>query len=200
MLLLVPYMTTHFSLGDRNKKTSSASFPSFTTTPPTPTNDNGLSIASKSSSEKSNHLANSTTKANVALPWIPVIGLVCPEQSVLFKKLLNTNVCSNNDTAQPKKHNGTIMFVGDADHKRNITNGVKDIDGNHETVTVRDNAEVEIKDKRKNQRDENDTKVFAEILNNPVVLETILEKWKDALNNSAQILSKSAMVSQLNTF
>ena len=200
MLLLIQNITTHFTLGDRNQKTASASFPSFTTTPPTPTNDNGLSIASKSSSEKSNHLANSTTKANVALPWIPVIGLVCPEQSVLFKKLLNTNVCSNNDTAQPKKHNGTKMFVGDADHKRNITNGVKDIDGNHETVTVRDNAEVEIKDKRKNQRDEKDTKLYDEILNNPVVLETILEKWKDALNNSAQILSKSAMVSQLCIF
>ena len=193
-------MTTFFSLGDRNKKTSSANFPSFTTTPPTPTNDNGLSIDSKSSSEKSNHLANSTTKANVALPWIPVIGLICPEQSVLFKKLLNTHVCSNNDTAQPKKHNGTKMFVGDTDHEQNITNGVKDIDGNHETVTVRDNAEVEIKNKRKNQGDENDTKIFDEILNSPVVLETILEKWKDALNNSAQILSKSAMVSQLTIF
>ena len=192
-------MTTHFSLGDGNKKSSSASFPSFTTTPPTPTNDNGLSIASKSPSAKSNHLANSTPNANVALPWIPVIGLDWPEQSVLFKKLLNKNVCSNNDTAQPKKHNGTKMFVGDTDHKQNITNGVKDIDGNHETVTVRDNAEVEIK-KRTNQRDENDTKIFDDILNNPVVLETILEKWKDALNNSAQILSKSALVSQLTIF
>ena len=129
-----------------------------------------------------------------------MIGLVCPEQSVLFKKLLNTNVCSNHDTAQPKKHNGTKMFVGDTDHKQNIANGIKDIDGNYATVTVRDNAEVEIKDKRKNQRDENDTKIFDEILNNPAVIETILEKWKDALNNSAQILSKSAMVSHLNIF
>ena len=134
------------------------------------------------------------------MSWIPLIGLVCPDESILFKKLLDTYYCSSNEEAQ---------FIEDNDHV-NYSHSVQEIqpveigEGDHANIQEAQRIDpIDNTIKRLSSEGEHVSHIsknedtLKEIFNNSLVLEKVLEQWKNALNKRAEIIAKRAEVKKL---
>ena len=163
----------------------------------TPTEEEGLSTATVLQNESSKCQPNKNINPDIKTPWIPVIGMVCPDESVLYKKLVNTFSCSNHEEAQlstdgkdadcnsglteKEKLESSQVNPKDTPHDLNLDQ----VDGK-----VLSGVDVDEETSDVNKKED----MFIEILNNSAVLEKIMQQLKDALNNNAEILSKDAQV------
>ena len=142
--------------------------------------------------------------AERSLPWIPVIGLVSPEESILFKKLVDTSNCSNNEnstTYRNKIRNGVAQQEDEKDSEE-----VELIDGrsknrDNEMNDDSDKMEIAESDIKENSIEGNELdKEYEEIFNNSILLEKVMQQWREALNQRAEIIAQRSAVSTLNVF
>ena len=169
---------------------------------------------STSSPRKTNELIISPTRKNrskilkysprihsaVSLRWIPVIGLVCPEESVLYKKLIHRFNCSNDEEAQLTKDNRNTDFIPSVEHKPPSETTTGNHKNHEESKNVGlDSVEHDITCKDKTQIFGLNTNegTFRAILYNSVVLEKVLQQWRDTLNKQSEILAKRTQVIKL---
>ena len=137
--------------------------------------------------------------AERSLPWIPVIGLVSPEESILFKKLVDTSNCSNDEKS--KINNNKIRNTQQEDV--NDSEKVELIDGRNknENWELNDVSDImDITDSDNNEQpiegDRLEEKVEA-IFRNSILLEKLLQKWKETLDQQVEIMKQRSTVSIL---
>ena len=142
------------------------------------------------------------THTEVFLPWIPVIGLVCPEESVLYKKLIQSFNCSNDEDAQLSKDNRNSYSIPSVEDKTTSDTTTGNLKNHEETKTVDlDSDEPDITWGDKTQifglnTTEDDIKG---ILYNSRVLEKVMQQWRDTLNKQSEILEKRTQVKMIRT-
>ena len=135
--------------------------------------------------------------AAVSLPWIPVIGLVCPEESVLYKKLIHTFNCSNDEEAQLSKDNRNtecIPSVKDKTPSETATSNHKNHEESKKVDLDSDEHDMTCGDKTKIFGLNTNEDTVKEILYNSIVLEKVMQQWRDTLNKKSEILAKRTQV------
>lgn len=137
--------------------------------------------------------------AERSLPWIPVIGLVSPEESILFKKLVDTSNCSNDEKSTIS--NNKILNSVAPQEDVNDSEKVELIDGmnKNENLELNDVSNIiDIGDSDNNEQpiegDRLDEKVKA-IFKDSILLEKLVQKWKEALDQHAEIIAQRSTVS-----
>ena len=137
--------------------------------------------------------------AERSLPWIPVIGLVSPEESILFKKLVDTSNCSNDEKSTIS--NNKILNNVAPQEDVNDSEKVELIDGmnKNENLELNDISNIiDIGDSDNNEQpiegDRLDEKVKA-IFKDSILLEKLVQKWKEALDQHAEIIAQRSTVS-----
>ena len=160
-----------------------------------------VAVTSNLINDGASNRAMISSLAERSLPWIPVIGLVSPEESILFKKLVDTSNCSNDEksTISNNKIRNSVAPQEDINDSENV----ELIDGrnqneNFELNNVGDIIDITDSDNNEQPIEGNrlDEKVKA-IFRNSILLEKLLQKWKEALDQQAEIISQRSTVSSL---
>ena len=138
------------------------------------------------------------------MPWIPVIGLVSPEESILFKKLVDTSNCSNNEKTTISNNNIENCVAQSEDEKDSADYELIDRRSNKEDREMKDvSDEIDTTDsenKGQTINDDLDDEDFAEIFDNSILLQKVMQLWKEALNQRAELLARRSEVRRLFIF
>ena len=160
-----------------------------------------VAVTSNLINDGASNRAMISSLAERSLPWIPVIGLVSPEESILFKKLVDTSNCSNEEKSTIS--NNKIQNSAAPQEDLNDSEKVELIDGRNknENWELNDVSDlINIADSDNNELpiegDQLDEKVKA-IFRNSILLEKLMQKWKEALDQKAEIMTQHSAVSLL---
>ena len=171
--------------------------PSFTQSTSSPKRKNELIISPKLGNNSTISPTSTRTHSEISPPWIPVIGLVCPEESVLYKELTHTFNCSSNEEAQITKDDENTDHISSSEtkypsekqtsnHENQRENKMVDVGSDKNVITYGDKTQIF------GLRTNEDT--IKEILYNSIVLEKIMQHWRDTLNQQSEILSQGTQV------
>ena len=196
-MLTTTYHNSNIFLDTYTGRNLNGRLPSIKKISSTPTEEEGLSTATVLQNESSKYQPNKNINPDIKTPWIPVIGMVCPDESVLYKKLVNTFSCSNHEEAQLSTDGKDADCNSGLTEKEELESSQVDPkdtphDLNLDQVDGKVLSGVDVDEETSDVNKKED--MFIEILNNSAVLEKIMQQLKDALNNNAEILSKDAQV------
>ena len=135
------------------------------------------------------------------MPWIPVIGLVSPEESILFKKLVDTSNCSNNEKSTISNNNIESCVAQSEDEKDSADYELIDRRSNKEDREMKDlSDEIDTTDsenKGQTISDDLNDEDFIEIFNSSILLQKVMQLWREALNQRAELLARRSEVRRL---
>jgi hypothetical protein len=166
----------------------------FETFPSSHTQPSDVAVTTNLINDEASNRAMISSKAERSLPWIPVIGLVSPEESVLFKKLVETSNCSSNEntsihsnkitnSAVPREEEQESAEIELIDRKSNNENNASNEDSDKMDITKNENKEESTNE---NINDED----WKEIFNNSILLDKIMQQWREALNQQAELIAQ----------
>ena len=192
------YTTSFFILASSTGRTAIENLTSSSTTPSSHTQSSDVAVTTNLINDVASNRALISSTAERSLPWIPIIGLVSPEESVLFKKLVETSNCSSNEKTSIHNIKIKSSVVPREEEQESVEIELIDQTSDNENKVIKedsDKTDIADNENEENTTDENlNDENCKEIFNNSILLEKFMQQWRKALNQRAELIAQRSQV------